>query len=174
MTFYSGFSLLNEEHFFENYLKNNDYTIAGFSYGAIAAAHHALQSTSRIDTLQLFSPAFFQTKSEPFKRLQLSGFRQSPQVYRNRFLESCFAPYDVQEVELDWNANEEHLRELLYFEWTEKLMESIVSKGIRVEVFLGDQDSVIDVVGAREFFLQYATVMSMRSGNHFLEEQFND
>ena len=174
MTFYSGFSLLNEQHYFESYLENNDYTIAGFSYGAIAAAHHASQSTTRIDTLQLFSPAFFQTKSDSFKRLQLSGFRKSPQEYRHRFLESCFAPYSVQEVELDWNANEEHLRELLYFEWTAELMESIVAKGIRIEVFLGDHDRVIDVDGAREFFLRYATVTSLRMGNHFLQEQFND
>ena len=174
MTFYSGFSLLNEHHYFESYLENNDYTIAGFSYGAIAAAHDASQSTCRIDTLQLFSPAFFQTKSDSFKRLQLSGFHKSPQEYRNRFLESCFAPYSVHEVELDWNANEEHLRELLYFEWTAELMEPIISKGIRVEVFLGDHDRVIDVVGAREFFLPYATVTSLRTGNHFLQEQFND
>jgi hypothetical protein len=174
MTFYSGFSLLNEEHFFESYLEKNNYTVAGFSYGAIAAVRHAVESTSRIDTLQLFSPTFFQTKSEPFKRLQLNGFRQSPQEYRNRFLESCFSPYPAQEVELDWNANEQQLRELLYFEWTAELMESIVSKGIRIEVFLGDEDRVIDVVGAREFFLPYSTVMSMRSGNHFLQEQFND
>ena len=80
----------------------------------------------------------------------------------------------MHEVELDWNANEEHLRELLYFEWTAELMESIVSKGIRVEVFLGDHDRVIDVNGAREFFLPYATVTSLRMGNHFLQEQFND
>lgn len=169
MTFYSGFSLSNEDVFFESYLEKSGYTVAGFSYGAINAARHVAASISRIDRLQLFSPAFFQTKSESFKRLQLGGFMKSHQGYRNRFLESCFAPCEVQEVELDWNANEEQLRELLYFEWTTQLMESIVSKGIRVEVFLGLEDKVIDVQGAREFFLPYATVTSIRTGNHFLQ-----
>lgn len=170
MIFYSGFSLLNDRPFFESFCENNDYTVAGFSYGAINAARYVLQSKQRIDTLQLFSPAFFQTKSESFKRLQLTGFSKSPQGYLERFLENCFAPCEVQEIELDWSANEEQLRELLYFEWTTELMESIVSKGIRIEIFLGLEDKVIDVQGARDFFLPFATVTSIRTGNHFLQE----
>jgi len=174
MIFYSGFSLLNDQTFFDSYCENNDYTVAGFSYGAIRAAHYASQSTKRIDTLQLFSPAFFQTKSESFKRLQLGGFSKSPQGYLDRFLVSCFAPSEVQEVELDSSGNEDQLRELLYFEWNSALMSSIVSKGIRIEVYLGLEDRVIDVEGAKEFFLPYATVTSIRAGNHFLQECIND
>ncbi|MGZ8547788.1 MAG: pimelyl-ACP methyl ester esterase BioV [Sulfuricurvum sp.] len=174
MTFYSGFSLLNDRPFFESFCNNSDYTVAGFSYGAIHAARHVLQSKQRIDTLQLFSPAFFQTKSESFKRLQLTGFSKSPQEYLKRFAESCFAPCEVQEVKHDWNANAEQLRELLYYEWTNVLMKSIVAKGIRIEVFLGLEDKVIDVLGARDFFLPFATVTSIRTGNHFLQECTND
>lgn len=170
MIFYSGFSLLNDRPFFESFCENNEYTVAGFSYGAINAARYVSQSKQRIDTLQLFSPAFFQTKSDSFKRLQLAGFSKSPQGYLERFLESCFAPCAVQEVEHDWNTNVEQLRELLYYEWTNVLMESIVDKGIRIDVFLGLEDRVIDVQGARDFFLPFATVTSIRTGNHFLQE----
>ena len=168
MIFYSGFLLRNEASFFEPYLEKSEYTVAGFSYGAIKAALYASEATKRIDTLQLFSPAFFQTKKESFKRLQLGGFSKSKEEYVGIFLQTCFFPYEAQEVELDEDASEDQLRELLYFEWTQELMESIVSKGIRIEVFLGLEDAVIDVWGAREFFLPFATVTSIRTGNHFL------
>jgi hypothetical protein len=49
-------------------------------------------------------------------------------------------------------------------------METIRAKGVRIEVYLGLDDQVIDVEGAREFFLPYATVTSIRRGNHFLQE----
>ncbi len=131
---------------------------------------YASESNKRIDTLQLFSPAFFQTKKESFKRLQLTGFSRVQQGYIDNFLATCFAPLGVQEIEIDPKASEDELRELLYFEWTDGLMKSIVSKGIRIEVYLGLEDRVIDVIAAREFFLPFATVISIRAGNHFLQE----
>lgn len=170
MIFYSGFSLANDVYFFDKFLEKSDYTVAGFSYGAIKAALYASEANKRIDTLQLFSPAFFQTKKESFKRLQLTGFSRAQEGYIDNFLETCFAPLGVQEIEIDPKASEDELRELLYFEWTEGLMKSIVSKGIRVEVYLGLEDRVIDVVSAREFFIPFATVTSIRKGNHFLQE----
>lgn len=169
MKFYSGFSLKNDLFFFDEFLEKGEYSVAGFSYGAIKAAHHVLNTTHRIDTLQLFSPAFFQTQSEAFKKLQLKAFTRSPQTYRENFLISCFSPYSVQEVDLNHEDNEENLRELLTFVWTSDLMNEIRAKGIRIEVYLGLEDRVIDVVGAREFFLPYATVTSIRQGNHFLQ-----
>jgi hypothetical protein len=168
--FYSGFSLKNESFFFDRFLENNAYSVTGFSYGAIKAAQYALSASHRIDTLQLISPAFFQTQSEAFKKLQLKAFTRSPQAYRDNFLISCFSPYHVQEVDLKHEDNEENLRELLYFEWTSELMKEICAKGTRIEVYLGLEDRVIDVMGAREFFLPYATVTSIRRGNHFLQE----
>lgn len=170
MIFYSGFSLTNDARFFEKFLEKNDYTVAGFSYGAIKAALYAFEANKRIDTLQLFSPAFFQTKKESFKRLQVSAYLKDPSDYRNNFLSSCFSPWCIEHVDLDYNANESDLRELLYFEWTTTLMESLIVKGIRIEVFLGLEDNVIDVTGAREFFRTFGTVISIRTGNHFLQE----
>ncbi len=170
MIFYSGFSLTNDARFFEKFLDKSDYTVAGFSYGAIKAVVHASRATKRIDTLQLFSPAFFQTKKESFKRLQLGAYLKDPSHYRDNFLISCFSPRCVEEVDLDYQANESQLRELLYFEWTAMLMESLIAKGIRIEVFLGLEDNVIDVTGARNFFRTFGTVTSIRTGNHFLQE----
>lgn len=170
MMFHSGFSLRNDNVFFESFLKKSAYCVAGFSYGAMHAALFAADSDERIDTLQLFSPAFFQTTKESFRRLQMGGYLKNPAAYTEKFIESCFAPCPIGRVELDSDASEEQLRELLYFEWTDNLMDTIKAKGIRIEVYLGVEDRVIDVAGAREFFLPYATVISIRRGNHFLQE----
>ncbi len=169
MRFYSGFALSGDQHFFDPYLKHSTFTVAGFSYGAIKAAQYARDAHERIDTLQLFSPAFFQTKKESFRRLQMGGYFKDSERYLENFLTSCFAPLPKSLIRLGDNSAQ-GLEELLYFEWTSELMESICSKGIRIEVYLGLDDQVIDVEGAREFFLPYATVISIRRGNHFLQE----
>lgn len=169
MKFYNGFSVKNEKKFFNEYLKIGDYTVAGFSYGAIKAAHYAHQSSHRIDTLQLFSPAFFQTHSASFKRLQLKSYQKNPHGYTQAFLKNCFLPYEEQAVEVDDKASIDQLRELLSFVWEPSLLESLVTRGIRIEVFLGVEDRIIDVQGARDFFLPYATVTSIRRANHFLQ-----
>jgi hypothetical protein len=169
MIFYSGFSLTNDRRFFEPFLRESDYTVAGFSYGAIKAALHAANSANRIDTLQLFSPAFFQTKKPSFKRLQLTSFSTDSQSYLHRFIEGCFAPCKVQEVEMKMGTVHE-LDELLNFVWDNDLMQKIVDKGIKIEVYLGLEDTIIDALGAKEFFLPYATVITIRRGNHFLQE----
>lgn len=169
MIFYSGFSLTNESCFFDNWLKCDDYTVAGFSYGAIKAARYVADATVRIDTLQLFSPAFFQTQTPSFKKLQQRAFCASPQEYREKFLTTCFTPYAVCDVQLNHEDNSEDLSTLLNFVWDKELMQKIIDKGIRIEVFLGLEDKVIDVMGAREFFIPFATVTSIRTGNHFLQ-----
>lgn len=169
MRFYSGFALSGDQHFFDPYLNHSDYTVAGFSYGAIKAAHYAAESHDRIDTLQLFSPAFFQTKKESFRRLQMGGYFKDAERYLENFLTSCFAPSPVAPITLGSN-DAESLQELLYYEWRPELLAAIRVKRIRIEVYLGLDDQVIDVSGAREFFLPYATVISIRKGNHFLQE----
>lgn len=169
MTFYSGFSLTDDQHFFESYIRESEYTVAGFSYGAIKAARHAANSTSRIDTLQLFSPAFFQTAKSSFKRLQLASFMSDPVNYRERFIHGCFAPCEVQHLDLKMGTIDE-LEEVLSFIWNDFLLEKILDKGIRIEVYLGMKDHIIDAAAARIFFLSYATVTSMPQGNHFLQE----
>lgn len=169
MRFFSGFALRNEEHFFEGLLNRSDYTVAGFSYGAIKAARYAALSNDRIDTLQLFSPAFFQTKKESFRRLQMGGYLKAPDEYLRLFLENCFAPCSVETTEFGDHSAEE-LHELLYYVWESELTEMLRGKGVRIEVYLGLEDRIIDVDGAREFFIPYATVTSMQKRNHFLQE----
>jgi len=170
MKFYSGFSLKDEDHYFSDYINRSDYSVCGFSYGAIKAFQHVkeqLEAGKRVDTLQLISPAFFQTKDEKFKKLQLLGYRKNRDTYLKEFTASCFLPYEKKIVEHSQNSVEE-LEELLNYEWDIDELNTIAERGVKIEVYLGGEDKIIDVESAKEFFLQVATVTYIREANHFL------
>lgn len=170
MKFYSGFSLKNEQYYFKEYINSSEYTVCGFSYGAIKALRYAqemLSQKKRVDRLQLFSPAFFQTKDEKFKKLQLLGYRKNQDSYLREFIVSCFSPYEKKIVEHSKSSIEE-LEELLRYEWDIDKLKELVRKGLKIEVYLGGEDRVIDVQRAREFFLEVATVTYIKEANHFL------
>lgn len=170
MKFYSGFSLKNEHCYFKEYINSSEYTVCGFSYGAIKALGYLqemLGQNKRVDRLQLFSPAFFQTKDEKFKKLQLLGYRKNQDSYLREFIVSCFSPYEKKIVEHSKSSIEE-LEELLRYEWDIDELKELVRRGIKIEVYLGGEDRVIDVQRAREFFLEVATVTYIKEANHFL------
>lgn len=170
MKFYSGFSLKNEHCYFKEYINSSDYTICGFSYGGIKALGYVqemLSQKKRVDRLQLFSPAFFQTKDEKFKKLQLLGYRKNQEAYLREFIASCFSPYEKKIVEHAKSSIEE-LEELLHYEWEKDELRELVRSGVKIEVYLGGEDRIIDVERAREFFLEVATVTYIKEANHFL------
>ena len=171
MQFFSGFSLVNEQAFFEAYRDDSAYTVAGFSYGAIKAfeeVYSTVMSGKRVERLQLFSPAFFQTKSEKFKRMQLMGYKRSSNAYLSAFLASCFAPYEKQTL-VHCETHSDELSELLHYRWNVEKLRELQEKGVSIEIYLGEKDSVIDVVGARELFLEVGTVTYIKNANHFLQ-----
>ena len=171
MRFFSGFSLKNEEYIFNEYIDKSAYSICGFSYGSIKALNATLEmlkNSQRVDKLQLLSPAFFQSKSEKFKRLQLMSYKKNQTIYMQQFISGCFAPYEkkiVENVETDISE----LKELLEYKWSLELLKEVESKGIKIEVYLGAQDNIIDVGAARELFLEVATVTYIKDANHFLQ-----
>lgn len=167
MIFYSGFSLRDDKDFFKPYIKDSEYCVAGFSYGAIKALLHVSQSKTRIDTLQLFSPAFFQSKTEKFKRLQMMGYRRNSELYLKQFMQSCFAPHKQEET-LHIKTNSDELHDLLYFEWPIDILKDIADGGIDIEVYLGEKDAIVDADAAKEFFLPFATTYYIKNANHFL------
>ncbi len=169
MRFYSGFSLREEAPFFDAFLDRGAYCVAGFSYGAIRAAEAVQGASERVDRLQLFSPAFFQNRDARFKRMQLMGFSRDPEGYAARFLAGCFEPYALRPVERD-SATEADLRRLLEYVWEPEMLEAIAARGTRIEVYLGGEDRIVDAAAAREFFLPFATVTTIKKANHFLQE----
>lgn len=171
MKFFSGFSLQNESYLFEDYIKSSDYTVCGFSYGAIKALEYAIEQVKnkkRIDTLQLLSPAFFQTKDAKFKRMQLIAYRKNEDVYLNQFLNSCFYPYEKKIVQRSTTVIDE-LEELLEYKWDIELLKELNKKGLNIEVYLGGEDAIVDAKAANEFFKDAATVTYIKDANHFLQ-----
>lgn len=173
MIFFSGFSLKDEAYLFEPYIKQSDFTVCGFSYGAIKAFEYVeekLSKNERIDTLQLFSPAFFQTKDAKFKRLQMMGYKKDKQSYLEAFLKSCFAPYESKIVSLNEQDSAEDLQKLLEYQWDVVFLKKLSDAGVTIEVYLGGKDAVIDADGAFSFFKQVASVTYIKEANHFLQK----
>jgi len=171
MKFFSGFSLINEEYLFEDYINKSDYTVCGFSYGAIKAlkfVKEQLELGNRIDRLQLLSPAFFQNKTTKFKKLQLMGYKKDKINYMKSFLSLCFEPHEKKIVQ-NYETKYSELDELLNYEWDLEDFKYLIDKGLHVEVYLGGEDNIIDAQAAKELFLEVSTVTYIKNANHFLQ-----
>ncbi|MCW8895073.1 MAG: pimelyl-ACP methyl ester esterase BioV [Sulfurimonas sp.] len=171
MLFKSGFSLKDEESLFEEYINSSEYSVCGFSYGAIKAFKYVkeqLNHGKRIDTLQLFSPAFFQNKSKKFKKLQIIAYTKDKDKYLINFIDLCFYPHSKKDTQ-HYETDVCELEELLNYEWNLQELKSLSNRGVKIEVYLGGNDKIIDVESAREFFLHVATVTYIKNANHFLQ-----
>ena len=60
------------------------------------------------------------------------------------------------------------LDELLNFKWNKEDLEELIKKGIKIEVFLGQNDKIIDSLAAKEFFKEFATVYYFKDKGHLL------
>lgn len=167
-TYHSGFCLQNEEELFKEYLVKNDFTVSGFSYGAIKAFEEVYSSSVRVDKLQLFSPAFFQTKDKKFKRMQLMFFKKDAKAYCENFLENISYPKNLDTSKYFNLGTFEELEELLNYEWDENKLQTLLEKGTKIEVYLGEEDKIIDSYAANDFFKNYATVYYMKNLGHIL------
>ncbi|RBQ29991.1 pimelyl-ACP methyl ester esterase BioV [Aliarcobacter vitoriensis] len=166
--FFSGFCFENESELFKEYLVSNDFTVSGFSYGAIKAFEYVLNSKNRVDKLQLLSPAFFQTKDDKFKRMQLMFFKKDENSYINSFLENVKSPIYKDIEKYFKKGSFEELETLLNYIWIEDDLEKLVKNGLKIEVFLGEKDLIIDSLVAKDFFKNYATVYYFKDKGHLL------
>ncbi len=169
MRFFSGFGLQNESELFEKYLIESDYTVAGFSKGAIEAFEYTLASDRRVDLLQLLSPAFFQSQTEAFKRLQLSAFRNDPDTYMERFLHNCAYPSDLDLSPYRGAVDYTSLEFLLRYRWEERKIRRLLDRGVVIEVYLGAKDRIVDAQSAKEWFAKYASVYYFKNCGHIIE-----
>jgi predicted alpha/beta hydrolase family esterase len=168
VNFFSGFSLCNEEKLFEAYLKKSLYSVSGFSLGAVRAFEYVQNSSDRIDTLQLFSPAFFQEKSEKFRRLQTISYQKNQEAYEKQFLENIAYPSTCDMTSYFKKDTLSSLQKLLEFTWEPSALTVLKRRGIHVEVYLGGEDKIIDTKKAYDFFKNYATVYFIKEGGHIL------
>jgi len=162
MQFFSGFCLSGESELFSSFLTNSEYEVAGFSLGAIKAYEYCLNTTKRVDTLTLLSPAFFLDKDEKFKRLQLLHFKKNKDKYIENFLTNASYPCKNHLKNYFSEGSYEELELLLNYKWDERL------KDINLRVYLGAEDKIINTKEANNFFKNFATTYYLKEKGHTL------
>ncbi|MBP7770075.1 MAG: pimelyl-ACP methyl ester esterase BioV [Aliarcobacter sp.] len=166
--YFSGFCFVNEAELFEEYIIKNDFILCGFSYGAIKAFEEALNTSKRVDKLQLFSPAFFQNFDDKFKRTQLMYFKKDPNTYCENFLKNVVNPSSKDIKKYFNQGTAQELQELLYYEWREEKLQKLLDKGTKIEVYLGAEDKIVDSSYSKDFFVNFATVYYIKEKGHLL------
>jgi hypothetical protein len=172
--FFSGFSLAREATLFSDLLDPTPFCISGFSYGAIRAFEYARTSHTRIDKLQLFSPAFFQNKEPKYKRQQLLFFQKDRKRYIDNFLKNCAFPAKTDLTSYVQEGTSGELKALLEYEWLPESLQSLQKKGTTLEIHLGRHDRIIDAEAARAFFKPYATVYYYNHCGHLLKGSIHE
>ena len=168
MKFFSGFCFQNEAKLFNEYLEVSDFCVAGFSHGAIKAFEYASTCRDRIDKLQLFSPAFFQDKSDKFKRLQTISFAKNQDRYIQNFLNQVKYPCDIDIEKYFKKSSSIELEELLNYEWDVKKIQALKDKNIDIEVYVGAEDKIINPNAVLDFFTPYANIYFIKNTGHLL------
>lgn len=167
--FFSGFCFSNEQELFSEYLIQNDFTVSGFSFGAIKAFEEVYASNERVDRLQLFSPAFFQIQDEKFKRMQLMYFKKDAKAYCETFLKNTVFPNKNLDIEKYFSlGTAEQLDELLNYVWDKDKLQELVNRGVKIEVYLGEKDKIVDSLKSKEFFINYSTTYYIKNKGHIL------
>ncbi len=175
MIFFSGFLFQNEYSLFEKYINNSlelksDFVITGFSFGAIKALETSLQKISngeRVDKLQLISPPFFYNRDKSFIRTQIYYFNNKREDYINNFLKNAFFPAPHRRDFLA-EGNVEQLHKLLSFKWNREILMKLIEKGVKIEVYIGSEDLIIDSREAFLFFRDFARTCFIKNVGHVL------
>ena len=170
MKYFNGFSLKNEEHLFAPYLLESDYCVAGFSYGAQQAFEHVYQTKERVDRLILLSPAFFQTQKPSFIRTQLRYFEAGQEAYVKQFLSNVAHPSTIDLGSYLQIGTKIELDALLNYQWDAHKIQELLHRGITIEVFIGDEDKIIDAQKAFDFFAPLTTTYFMKQTGHLLND----
>jgi len=169
MKYFNGFSLQGEEELFAPYLLKSDYCVAGFSYGAQQAFDYVYQSKKRIDRLILLSPAFFQTETTSFIRTHLRYFDAGKEAYVKQFLANPAYPSNLDLSEYLDVGTKEELEALLSYTWDQKKLQEVLHRGTTIEVFLGEDDKIIDAQKAFDFFAPLTTTYFIKRVGHVLK-----
>ena len=100
--------------------------------------------------------------------MQKIFFKKDKDTYINNFLENVKYPQNKNIKEYLNIGKYEDLDELLEFIWKKEDFEELKSKGSKIEVFLGENDKIIDSSVAKDFFKEFATVYYFKDKGHLL------
>ncbi len=169
MKYFNGFSLQKEEIFFSEYTDNSDFCVAGFSYGANRAFDYVYSSKTKVDRLILISPAFFQNQKRSFVRTQLRYFEAGKEAYVEQFLKNVTYPSSLNVSEYLKVGTQEELNALLNYKWNESKIREVLKRGTSIEVFLGEEDKIVDTKLALDFFEPLVTSYFIKGVGHMLK-----
>jgi len=169
MKYFNGYSLKGEEKFFEAYLIDSQYTIAGFSYGAQKAFDYVYNTTERVERLILISPAFFQNHKKSFVRRQLRYFKSDVEQYRDEFLKNVASPSSLSLENYMIEGSYSALEDLLSYVWEREKIEALVERGVSIEIFMGDVDKIVDAQKSFQFFSQLLPIYLFKGKGHLLQ-----
>lgn len=140
--------------------------VAGFSYGSIAATRYALAHED-VKRLILLSPAYYTHKDDEFRSVQLTAFEADSDLYALKLLKKSGLSAE-DGAKYGQQGTKEQLRELLYFDWNMAGLDELVQRGVSIEVFIGDNDRVVEPLVSKEFFEKFAKVYMLENKNHVL------
>jgi pimeloyl-ACP methyl ester carboxylesterase len=172
MKYFNGFSLYNEEKFFEEYIVDTKYSVVGFSYGTQRAFEYVYNNKEeRIDRLILLSPAFFQNQKKSFIKTQLLYFNKSPKVYIDNFIKNLIYPNtDIKDIEKYIKiGTKRELKELLTYIWDIDKLKELIDRNIIIEVFIGEKDKIVNAKESFLFFSQITTTYLIKNVGHLLK-----
>lgn len=159
MKYFNGFCLRGEEVLLKEYLRDDKYSVAGFSYGAQKAFDYVYESNTRIERLILLSPAFFQTQKPSFKRIQLRYFDEGKEAYIKQFLSNVTYPASASVLDpYFYIESKDDLEALLAYEWDIDKIEEVLARGTKIEIFVGAKDKIVDSDEILAFFAKTACV----------------
>jgi pimeloyl-ACP methyl ester carboxylesterase len=171
--YFSGFSLQKEASLFTNFLIHTDTTVAGFSYGAQLALEYAYASTERIDRLILLSPAYFQTQKPSFIRAQLRYFEADKDAYIAQFLKNVSYPSTFDLSTYLNIGSVKDLEALLTYTWETEKIESLLARGITIEVIMGTEDKIVNTLEAQKFFSKTTNYILKDTGHSLHHKTFD-
>ena len=170
MKYFNGFSLKNEEKFFSEQLIDNSYVVAGFSFGAQKAFEYACHCDTRIDRLILISPAFFQNHKKSFIKTQLRYYKSDEKSYTEQFLKNVTYPSNIVLDDFLTQGSYEELEALLSYVWDAEKLKTLIKKGIKIEVFMGEKDKIVEVSKSFKFFSELVNVYFIKDVGHLLQK----
>lgn len=166
---FSGFCFDGEEGLFSRFSDKRLYDVSGFSYGAQKACEEVFRRVSRgerVQKLLLYSPAFFEDKTQTYKNLQISHFKKNKQIYIQNFLQKIGIDEEIKKYFKEADIND--LEALLSYRWDKRKLAFIQEKGVLIEVYLGECDEIINTQIAKDFFSSSAVVYFIKGANHCL------
>ena len=168
MKYFNGFSLNGEKELFKEYLIDSEFSVAGFSYGAIEAFEYVYNGKDRVDRLILLSPAFFQNCKKGFIKTQLRYFKMDRDRYIEQFLKNLSYPSNVNLKQYLSIGTFEELNSLLSYIWNRNRVLELINREITIEVFIGGKDKIVNSIDSFNFFSNITTTYLLKNLGHIL------